>query len=87
MDSIFLILIVLNLIGFLNMGWDKRQAKKGNWRTPESRFFLLAVFGAALGIYIGMNVFRHKTRHRSFRIIMPALIVVHMLILYFLVEV
>lgn len=38
---ILLYLIVVNLIGFFIMWWDKRQAKLGNWRTPEKTLFMI----------------------------------------------
>ena len=35
-------------------------------RVPEKRLFFLALLGGACGGWLGMRVFRHKTRHRAF---------------------
>jgi len=50
------------------MGFDKSQAKKKASRIPEKNLWLLALIGGGIGAYFGMQVFRHKTRHTSFRI-------------------
>lgn len=68
------------------MGYDKRQAIKGRWRTPEARFFLFALFGGAIGIYAGMQVWRHKTKHTSFRLGIPFLIIVNV-VCYYLISI
>ncbi len=86
MYYLILAIIILNLIGFLYMGWDKRQAKKGNWRIPERRFFLFAFFGASFGIYLGMQVFRHKTQHTSFRIVIPMFMGLNVFAVYFFLK-
>ena len=56
---------------------DKRKAKKGRWRTPESTLILLAFAGGSVGALAGMYVFRHKTKHWKFRILVPLAFVVH----------
>ena len=57
---------VLSVIAFLFYGADKRKAKKRRWRTPESVLLFLGCFGGAVGALLGMNLFRHKTKHLSF---------------------
>ena len=68
------LLSLLNLWGFVLMGLDKRKAKHKRWRVQERTFFLIALFGGAAGVLLGMAVWRHKTRHLSFRIGIPALL-------------
>ncbi|WP_206459899.1 DUF1294 domain-containing protein [Anaerovorax sp. IOR16] len=65
------LLIVWNTISFFIMGWDKRCAIKHKWRIPEKTLFLLAWCFAGIGIGMGMLTFHHKTRHLSFRILVP----------------
>ena len=68
-------LLIINLIAFALMGVDKRRARReGAWRTPERRLFLSALLGGSVGAIAGMHVFHHKTRHRSFRWGMPAIL-------------
>ena len=64
-------LLVANLVGFVVMGEDKRRAKKGLYRIPEKVLFLVALLGGCFGATIGMNYFRHKTKHWYFFIGMP----------------
>ena len=66
--------LVMNLIGFAIMGIDKRRAIKRLWRIPESTFFIVALIGGSLGSIIGMQVFRHKTKHWYFVYGMPAIL-------------
>ncbi len=81
--EIFLItyIIVINLIGFLLMGIDKRKAIRNRWRISERTLFLVALLFGCPGVLIGMYVFRHKTLHRSFRIGLPAILALQIILL------
>ncbi len=73
-----------NLLGFVLMGMDKKRARKKQWRIPERTLWGVSILGGAIGSYIGMCRFRHKTKHNSFRIGMPLLILLHVvLFVYF----
>ncbi|WP_339228350.1 DUF1294 domain-containing protein [Oceanobacillus sp. FSL K6-2867] len=76
-SSFLMYLIGVNIMSFLLMYIDKRKAIKKQYRIPERTFWALAILGSSLGAYIGMNLFRHKTKHRSFMIGMPILILVN----------
>lgn len=65
-------LICINLAGLASMGIDKRKAVRRQWRIPEATLFLIALLGGSLGSIIGMQLFRHKTRHWYFVVGMPA---------------
>lgn len=69
-------LIIINVIAFFAYGIDKIKAKKGRWRTPESVLLLLAFMGGAAGALAGMLLFRHKTQHKNFTILVPMMLVV-----------
>lgn len=73
-------LLIINIIGFVMMGVDKRKAKRDAWRIPERNFFIVALLGGALGCYTGMQVFHHKTLHKAFTIGMPAILVMQILV-------
>lgn len=49
-------------------GYDKLCAKMGWWRVPERVLLLWAAIGGGIGLGAGMLLFRHKTRHRVFRV-------------------
>ncbi|WP_318614269.1 DUF1294 domain-containing protein [Sporosarcina sp. YIM B06819] len=61
-------IIFMSIWAFAAMGFDKRQAKKRGRRVPEKNLWLLAFVGGGIGAYLGMQMFRHKTKHTSFRI-------------------
>lgn len=74
MNVIFLYGTFINLIGFILMGLDKRKAKKRQWRVLEKTLWFVTIIGGALGLFAGMQVFHHKTKHRHFRVGVPFLI-------------
>lgn len=67
---------VMNLIGFIIMGIDKRRAIKRLWRIPESTLFIIALIGGSIGSILGMYLFRHKTRHWYFVYGMPVILLI-----------
>ncbi len=81
---LILYIIFINLAGFFLMGIDKRRAVRRKWRIPERRLFAVAFLFGSVGILTGMYVFRHKTKHLSFAIGIPAILVVQLLALSFL---
>lgn len=62
---------VMNAVGFALMGADKRRAEKGAFRIPERTLVAVAFMLGGVGSLAGMFVFRHKTKHASFRILLP----------------
>jgi uncharacterized membrane protein YsdA (DUF1294 family) len=67
------------------MSEDKNKARKRRERVPEKTLFLLAAMGGALGVLIAMYRKRHKTRHMSFRIGIPFLLLLNIFLYsYFL---
>jgi uncharacterized membrane protein YsdA (DUF1294 family) len=72
--------IIVNLIGFLLMGIDKRKAVKHAFRIPESTLFIVALIGGSLGSLLGMYTFHHKTRHWYFVYGMPAILVLQIIL-------
>ena len=74
-DMICRYLLCANVLLFALMGIDKLAAKRGARRVPEATLFALAVVGGSLGGIAGMQLFRHKTRHRSFKIGFPLILI------------
>lgn len=77
-------LIIINLIGFATMGIDKRKAIQHKYRISEKALFLTALIGGSIGSILGMQLFRHKTKHWYFVIGMPAILVLQILLAFFL---
>ena len=61
----------VNLTAFALYGADKRKSKRGEWRIPERTLLAIALLMGGAGAFAGMRVFRHKTKHLSFRILVP----------------
>ncbi len=78
---IWMLLAVMNLLSFTLMGIDKMKAKRGAWRIPEKALFLATALFGGLGGVLGMQVFRHKTRHLSFKIGYPVLLIIQIIVL------
>ena len=68
---------VMSFACFMAMGIDKLKARAKKWRIPERTLFRLAAMGGALGGIFGMLAFRHKTKHKSFVIGMPLLLLLN----------
>ena len=69
---LWLWLLIINVAAFLAYGLDKLLARHEKVpRLPERNLLLLAIVGGGIGAWLGMEVFRHKTQHRSFRVIVP----------------
>lgn len=80
---ILIYLLFINLLAFLLMGLDKAKARRGRWRIPEKTLFLSALAGGSLGSILGMQTFRHKTKHASFRIGMPCILILQLALAVF----
>ncbi|PLT32433.1 DUF1294 domain-containing protein [Bacillus sp. V5-8f] len=79
-----LYLFIINLIAFITMKRDKDKAIKQQYRISENTLWLLAVLGGAIGATAGMFQFRHKTRHLSFRIGFPLLMMIQLVLVIYL---
>ena len=85
--NIIIYLIVINLLTFLIMWWDKHEAKLGDWRVSEKFLFLLVLLGGGIGGIVGMYVFRHKTKKWYFKFGFPIILIIEIIIaLYFLLR-
>lgn len=72
---VLIYLATVNLVAFYLMGKDKKKARTRGSRIPEKTLFLWAIVGGSIGSVVGMQHFRHKTRHMSFKIGMPLIMI------------
>lgn len=84
MKYILIYLLSINLITFLIYGLDKWKAQKDKWRVPEKTLLLLAVIGGSIGALVGMQLFRHKTKHAKFLIGVPVILALQLVLAWFL---
>jgi uncharacterized membrane protein YsdA (DUF1294 family) len=82
-------LIAINVLAFVMYGLDKAFSKqKGSRRIPERSLLWLARLGGGVGCWLGMVVFRHKTKHTQFKVLVPIWTIVWcvlLLLLYYAV--
>ena len=76
-----LTLLLWNSAAFLLVRLDKSRARRRQWRVPELSFFLWALCFGAAGILVGMYTYRHKTRHVTFTIGIPLLLLLNVVCL------
>ena len=70
-------LVAVNLLAFALYGLDKLKAKRGAWRISEATLLLVAALGGSVGALLGMELFRHKTKHWKFKILVPVFLALH----------
>ena len=75
-NPVLFIYALLCVVTFFLYGADKSKARREKWRVPEKTLLLFAFFGAP-GALLGMYLFRHKTKHLRFRILVPFFFILH----------
>ena len=86
MKLLILYFVIISIITFLLMYIDKNRAIKNQWRIPESTLINLSILGGGIGTYMGMYIFRHKTRHPKFTIFIPITIILNLFLYYILLK-
>ncbi|MBI6874728.1 DUF1294 domain-containing protein [Clostridium aciditolerans] len=81
MKILFYYILFINLYGVIVMYYDKSKSIKHQWRVPESRIFLISLILGSLGIFLGMHLFRHKTKHKKFTIGIPLILIIQLYLL------
>ena len=76
LETILICMAFMSLIGFIAMGIDKSKAKRNAWRIPEKTLLLIAFLGGWAGVWLGMEVFRHKTKHFQFKFGVPLIAII-----------
>ncbi len=75
--------IIINILTFLFMLFDKRRAILNKYRISEATLFKLSFIGGFLGLMLGMYAFRHKIRKSKFYIVAFISTILHGTIIYF----
>ncbi|HAE80366.1 MAG: DUF1294 domain-containing protein [Clostridium sp.] len=85
-SRLLVVFLLLNLVSFLLFGLDKWKAMHGRWRIPESTLLLSAALGGSTGAFLGMKMFHHKTRKAKFYLGVPALWIIQVILLWYLMH-
>lgn len=79
-------ILIINLFAIFLMKYDKVKAINNQYRISEKTLFLIALILGGVGIYIGMYLFRHKTKHVKFTVGIPLIIILNILTIYYLIS-
>lgn len=60
---------------------DKQKAKRHKWRISENTLILISILGGSIGSIIGMQLFRHKTKHMKFKLGLPIILIIQIILL------
>ena len=75
-------LLVVNLVTFLLYWYDKAASGRGLLRVPEWTLHVFAIAGGSPAAFGAQQLFRHKTRKRSFRVVFWLLVVLQAAVLF-----
>jgi uncharacterized membrane protein YsdA (DUF1294 family) len=80
-DQLPLVLLLLcaaaSVCAFIAYALDKSAARNNRWRVPERALHILALMGGWPGALAAQQLFRHKSRKRSFQLVFWATVFVH----------
>lgn len=75
--------IIINLLTCILYGVDKLKSMARGRRIPEKTLLGVTFIGGSIGALVGMQVFRHKTRHMKFQVLVPLFLILHTALLTF----
>ncbi len=79
-------LAVMNIAGFAVCAADKRAAVRHARRVRERTLFVLAFLGGALGVWLSMLAFHHKTRKLKFMVFVPVVFIAQAALVFYLLS-
>lgn len=87
MKLLFIYLVFMTLITYMLYLIDKKRSKKvGANRISEKTLLIFSLLGGALGGYLAMIMWHHKTKHWYFVLINIFGIVFYALLIYYLLK-
>lgn len=85
-EKFIVYLVAINIIAFLLMFIDKKKAIRKKWRISEATLITVSILGGSIGMMFGMHCFRHKTKHKKFTLGIPAILIIQLGLLIFLLQ-
>ncbi|HYE83511.1 MAG TPA: DUF1294 domain-containing protein [Clostridia bacterium] len=86
MKVLVIYLIVVNMAAFGIMGIDKHKARRHKSRISENSIFTSGIIGGGLGVLLGMSFFHHKTKHLKFKVGIPVIVLLNIIMFGYLVQ-
>ena len=77
---------IINFITFIVFALDKIYAIKKKWRYKEISLLGMCFVGGAIGGFLAMYLFRHKTKKKLFVIGVPLIIIINLIIFIFFIK-
>ena len=74
-------LVAINFISFVLYGIDKKRAIRNEHRIRESVLLWITRLGGGIGSWLGIKLFRHKTKHTKFRVIVPLWMIIWIVVI------
>lgn len=74
----------VTIAAFFTYGCDKSIAGHNVTRVSELVLHALTAVGGTFGSFMGMQIFRHKTQKKSFRIVFWAIVVIQIVMIILL---
>lgn len=84
MTVILIYFFIINIIGFILIGYDKKMAVANKHRISEKTLLLIIIVGGVIGSGLAMLFFRHKTSKTSYLLKFFGVIVVQMFLIFLL---
>lgn len=78
--------LLINLILYCTMVFDKKAAINNKRRVPEKNLYLMSVLGGALGGLLALVFKRHKSRHIDFIIVFSITLLLHLLVIFWIMS-
>lgn len=85
-DILLAYLAAINAVTLIAFIADKVKAMRGSWRIKESTLLGLALLGGSLGGMVGMGAARHKIRKPAFKYGLPAMLLIHVAAILYLMQ-
>ena len=68
----------MSLVTFVAFAWDKSRAVRAQRRVPERTLHLFELLGGWPGALAGQHWLRHKSEKLSYRVVLWAIVVLHL---------
>ncbi|MDY0206348.1 MAG: cold shock and DUF1294 domain-containing protein [Pseudomonas sp.] len=72
-----LLYISMSLLSILQYWHDKKNAKNGQWRTPEKQLHTVELLGGWPGALLAQQLLRHKTQKKSYQAVFWLIVLAH----------
>lgn len=77
---------LINIAGLILFGLDKLRAAEHKWRIPVNTLLIVAFIGGSVGSWAAMYLYRHKTQKNYFKIGIPMMMVMQIVVLLYLMN-